>query len=151
MRLSNKEEREKRFKFLEHTADAYIEAYGESLKEAYENAAIAMFQVMTETSKVEPKDKESIEIEGKDLSSLLYSWLEELLVRHEIKNRLYSKFDIETIKVEKESYKLKAKIYGEDLNFSKHPSKTEVKAVTFHMMEINQARDSIIIRFVLDL
>ena len=142
---------ENRFKFLEHTADAYIEAYGASLEEAYANAAIAMFQVMTETSKVEPKNEELIEIECKDLSSLLYSWLEELLVRHEIKNRLYSKFDIERIKVKNESYKLKAKIYGEEFNFSKHPSKTEVKAVTFHMMEINQEVVPIRIRFVLDL
>jgi SHS2 domain-containing protein len=151
MRLSDKEEQEKRFKFLEHTADAYIEAHGTSLEEAYANAAIAMFQVMTETSKVEPKTEESIEVEGKDLSSLLYSWLEELLVRHEIKNRLYSKFHIEIIEFQKESYKLKAKIYGENFNSNKHPSKTEVKAVTFHMMEINQSGDQNRIRFVLDL
>ena len=151
MRLSDKEEREKRFKFLEHTADAYIEAYGASLEEAYANAAIAMFQVMTETSKVDPKIEELIEVEGKDLSSLLYSWLEELLVRHEIKNKLYSKFQIETIEAKRESYKLKAKIYGEDFNSNKHPSKTEVKAVTFHMMDINQSRGQNRIRFVLDL
>ncbi|WP_455278870.1 archease [[Eubacterium] cellulosolvens] len=151
MRLSDKEEREKRFKFLEHTADAYIEARGASLEEAYANAAIAMFQVMTDISKVEPKVEESIEVEDKDLSALLYSWLEELLVRHEIKNRLYSKFYIETIEAQKESYKLKAKIYGENFNSNKHPSKTEVKAVTFHMMEINQSGDQNRIRFVLDL
>ncbi|MFC1506587.1 archease [Thermoproteota archaeon] len=151
MRLSDKEEQEKRFKFLEHTADAYIEARGESLEEAYANAAIAMFQVMTETSKVEPKTEESIEVEGKDLSSLLYSWLEELLVRHEIKNKLYSKFHIEIIEAQRESYRLKAKIYGEDFNSKKHPSKTEVKAVTFHMMEIDQSGDQNRIRFVLDL
>ncbi|WP_455368760.1 archease [[Eubacterium] cellulosolvens] len=151
MQLSDKEEQEKRFKFLEHTADAYIEAYGVSLEEAYANAAIAMFQVMTETSKVDPKTEESIEIEDKDLGSLLYSWLEELLVRHEIKNKLYSKFQIETIEGKRESYKLKAKIYGENFNSNKHPSKTEVKAVTFHMMEINQSKDQNRIRFVLDL
>ncbi|TRO57124.1 archease [[Eubacterium] cellulosolvens] len=151
MRLSDKDEQEKRFKFLEHTADAYIEAYGESLEEAYANSAIAMFQVMTETSKVEPKTEESIEVEGKDLSSLLYSWLEELIVRHEIKNKLYSKFHIEIIEAQRGSYRLKAKIYGEDFNSKKHPSKTEVKAVTFHMLEINQSRDQNRIRFVLDL
>jgi SHS2 domain-containing protein len=151
MRLSDKEEQEKPFKFLEHTADAYIEARGESLEEAYENAAIAMFQVMTDISKVEPKIEESIEVEDKDLSALLYSWLEGLLVRHEIMNRLYSKFHIENIEAQKESYKLKAKIYGENFNADKHPSKTEVKAVTFHMMEINQSGNKNRIRFVLDL
>jgi SHS2 domain-containing protein len=82
---------------------------------------------------------------------LLYSWLEELLVRHEIKNKLYSKFHIDIIEDQRELYRLKAKIYGEDFNSKKHPSKTEVKAVTFHMMEIDQSGDQNRIRFVLDL
>ena len=38
----------KRFRFLEHTADAYVEAYGSSLEEAFENAALASTEVMTE-------------------------------------------------------------------------------------------------------
>ena len=40
----------KRFEFLEHTADAYIIAYGKDLAEAFENAALAMFEVMTNTA-----------------------------------------------------------------------------------------------------
>ena len=44
----------KRFEFLEHTGDAYIAAYGKTLEEAFENAALATFEVMTDVEKVEP-------------------------------------------------------------------------------------------------
>ncbi|MBS7626453.1 archease [Candidatus Bathyarchaeota archaeon] len=139
------------FRFLEHTGDAYIEAYGKSLSEAFANSALAMFEVMTDTSKVEPKIEESVEVEGHDLESLLYSWLETLLVRCDIENRLYSKFIVEILDGERERPSLKAKIYGEDYDPTRHTSKTEVKAVTFHMMEIKCSGGYWRLRFLLDL
>lgn len=131
--------------------DAYVEAYGSSLEEAYANAALAMFEVMTDASKVEPKIEESVEVEGDDLKSLLYSWLESLLIRYGIENRLYSKFVVEKIDIDNSHARLKASIFGEDFNHSKHPSKTEVKAITFHLMEIEHSEDKYRLRFLLDL
>lgn len=139
------------FKFLEHTGDAYIEVYGKSLSEAFANSALAMFEVMTDTSKVEPKIEESVEVEGHDLESLLYSWLETLLVRCDVENRLYSRFIVEISDDEGEHIYLRAKIYGEDYDPERHISKTEVKAVTFHMMEIKFLEGYWRLRFLLDL
>jgi len=45
------------FRFLEHTADVYVAAYGETLAEAFENAALAMFETMTDTENVKPQEK----------------------------------------------------------------------------------------------
>jgi len=87
----------KRFRFLEHTADAYIEAYGASLEEAFENAAAAMTDVMTELEKVEAKTEESFVVEAQDEPALLYSWLEELLLEFELKDKLYSRFEVSCI------------------------------------------------------
>ena len=55
-----------RFKFLEHTADAYIAAYGNTMEEAFENAALATIEVMTDTGKVKPEVEERVEIEAED-------------------------------------------------------------------------------------
>lgn len=131
--------------------DAYIEAYGSSLEQAYANAALAMFEVMTDTSKVEPKIKESIVVEGYDLKSLLYAWLEILLVRYGVENRLFSKFTVERINVNKGHLTLKAEAFGEDFDRERHPSKTEVKAVTYHLMEIEHSDTKCRLRFLLDL
>ena len=44
-----------KYKFLEHTADAKFQAFGATLEEAFSNAALAMFSVMTEPEKIKPK------------------------------------------------------------------------------------------------
>ncbi len=139
------------FEFLEHMADAYIAAYGRSLNEAFENAALAMFETMTDTSNVEPIVEEDIEIEGDDEQSLLYNWLEELLVRFEVENILYSKFKVLEIRKENGRLKLKAKVYGETFNPEKHKQKVGIKAVTYHRMEIEETSEGVTVKFILDL
>ena len=139
------------FEFLEHMADAYIAAYGRSLNEAFENAALAMFETMTDTSNVEPIVEEDIEIEGDDEQSLLYNWLEELLVRFEVENILYSKFKVLEIRKENERLKLKARVYGETFNTEKHKQKVGIKAVTYHRMEIEETPEGVTVKFILDL
>lgn len=140
-----------RFRFLEHRADAYIAAYGETLAEAFENAALAAFETMTDTSKVEPQHEESVEVEGFDESSLLYNWLEALLVRFDTDGRLYSKFKVLDIRKTRAGYRLDAKIRGERFDPGRHVSRVGVKAVTYHRMEIRKAPDKIEARFVLDI
>ena len=141
----------KKFEFLEHTADAYIAAYGRSLAEAFENAALAMFETMTDTAKVEPKIEDEIEVEGFDEQSLLYNWLESLIVKFEMTGNLYSKFKITDIEKTDGGFRLKAKVWGEQFNPEKHPQKVGIKAVTYHRMEIKKEPEKVTVKFLLDL
>jgi len=140
----------KRFKFLEHTADAYVETYGTSLEEAFENAAMATLDVMTELEKVEAKIEDAFEVEAPDEYALLYSWLEELLVKFELTGKLYSRFKISNIEKTPVGWKLKAKAWGEPYDPEKHPSKVGIKSVTYHQMEIVKKPRSVVVRFILD-
>ena len=54
------------YRFLEHSSDVYVEAWGESLEEAFENAGRAMFDAMTDISKVKPTIAVEVEAEGGD-------------------------------------------------------------------------------------
>jgi len=140
-----------KFKFLEHTADAYIAAYGKTLAEAFENAALAMFEVMTDTEKISTDMVDSVEVEAEDEYALLYSWLEALLVKFETKNMLYSKFEISNIEETADGFKVKAVVWGEKFNAKKHPQKVGVKAVTYHRMEIIKDIDKVALEFILDI
>ena len=102
-----------KFEFLEHTADIYVASYGKTMGEAFENAAIALFEVMTDIQSVESKLEESVLVTGRDELELLYNWLELLIVNFEIKNTLYSKFKILTLKKKPGVFSLTAKIWGE--------------------------------------
>ncbi|MBS7616872.1 archease [Candidatus Bathyarchaeota archaeon] len=139
------------FRFLEHTADIYIAAYGKNLAEAFENAAVAMFEVMTETAKVNPQIEDYVEVKAEDEYALLYSWLEALLVKSEINEMLYSRFEISELTRTAEGFTLKAKICGEKFNPKKHPQKVGVKAVTYHQMEIIKKPDETTVKFILDI
>ncbi len=141
----------RRFEFLEHTADAYIAAYGKDLTEAFENAALAMFEVMTEVEKVTPQIKDRIEAEGKDEYALLYNWLEAILVKSEIDKMLYSKFRIVAMDRTSKDLKVKGKIWGEKFDPKKHLQKVGVKAVTYHRMEIAQEPQKTTVKFILDI
>jgi SHS2 domain-containing protein len=141
----------KRFRFLEHTADAYVEAYGESLEEAFANAAVAMTDVMTEYEKVTPTEEASFTVEAQDEQALLYSWLEELLLAFELKGKIYSRFEVSEIKQTPNGLQLRAKAWGEPYDAKKHPSKVGIKAATYHMMEIKKQPDGVTLRFLLDI
>ena len=141
----------KGFRVLEHTADEYIMAYGASLAEAFESAALAMFEVMTDTGTVKPKEKENIEVKAEDEKSLLYVWLEELLIKFDAEGKIYSKFDVSRISRVGEDLFLEAAIWGETYDPDRHPAKTSVKAITYYRMEILKEEKKVTVKFILDI
>lgn len=126
-----------KIRFIEHTADIEFEAFGKSLEEAFENAALAMFEIMTNTKKVGSKIKKEIKIESEDLESLLYDFLEQFLIFHDSENLIFSKFKVRKIS-KNTKYKLEAEVWGEEFDPKKHESKTLVKAVTYHDLVIGK-------------
>lgn len=140
-----------RFEFLEHRADVYIAAHGETLEEAFENAALATFEVMTETEKVSLKFEEVVEVEGFDEKALLYNWLEMLLVKFDTKGYLYSDFSVEKVRRTATGLRLRAMIRGDKFRPSKHVQRVGVKAVTYHRMEILRETNRTTLKFILDI
>jgi SHS2 domain-containing protein len=149
--LEKTEKFEGKFEFLEHTADVYIAAHGATMEEAFGNAALAMFEVMTDTEKIATGHREAVEVEAEDEYALLYSWLEALLVKFEVNGMIYSKFEVHQIKENKEGFKLKATVHGEKYDPQKHPQKVGVKAVTYHQMEFIKEREKVTLMFILDI
>jgi SHS2 domain-containing protein len=140
-----------RFEFLEHTADVYVRAFGKTMEEAYENAALSMFETMTDSGKIAQTQEETLEVEAEDQYALLYNWLEALLVKVETEGMLYSKFQITDWSETAENFKIKAKVWGEKFNSKKHPQKVAVKAVTYHRMVVIRDADRVILEFILDI
>jgi len=125
-----------KFKFLDiTTADVAFEAYGKDLNELFANAALAMFEVMINTKQIEPKIERKVRIEGNDLQSLMFNWLNSLLVFVDSENLAFSKFEV---RIDEEKLKLEAICKGEEIKREKHETRTHVKAATYHQMEIKK-------------
>ena len=122
-----------KYEFIEHTADIGIKAYGGTLEESFANAALGMFEVMTDVSRVEPVGEYDVRVKAENLENLLVDWLGELLFLHETQDVLLSEFDVKI-----DDLSLDAKVRGEALNREKHELKDDVKAITYHMLEVNE-------------
>ncbi len=133
-----------KYKYLPHTADQYIEAYGSTLEEAFENVALGMENMMVQG--IEPKVKVEFEVQGKDEKELLYNFLDKLLFYKDTENLFFSKF-----KVKIEKNKLHATCFGESFDPSKHTSDIEVKAVTYHDLVIKKGDNNFIVKVLVDI
>jgi len=140
----------KKFEFLEHTADVYVRAYGTDLKEAFENAALALFETMTDTSKIEPRIEDEVEVEAEDEKALLYSWLQEWLIKFDLTGNLYSNFKVESLEKMPNGLKIKGKAWGEPFDPAKHVQKIGIKSITYHRMEIDKKPDRVTLKFIFD-
>lgn len=142
-----------KYEFFDVTADVGYRAYGKSLANAFENAAVAMFEVITDTSNVKPNIEKIIQLEAEDKYAILYDWLSELLFFHDSEYMVFSKFNVEiNSKVEdgEKKYLLKASAFGEEFDPDRHERRSEVKAVTFHMMDIKVDK-MFILQVILDI
>ena len=133
------------FQFFDHTADVGIKAWGKTLDEAFENSALAVFEIMTDTSKIEPKVSVDIEVDGYDLENLLYRWIESLLFYYDAELLIFGRFQVKI-----DGLKLKAKAFGERFDETKHERRTVVKAMTYHEMSI-KTNGNVEITFVVDI
>jgi SHS2 domain-containing protein len=127
----------KTYEFIDHTADVGAKAYGKTLSEAFENAAKAMFAIITDGSEIESVGQYNIELEAPDFEQLLVDWLSDLLFLNSAKNLVFGFFKVEINEKEK---KLSAKVFGEKFNISKHKIGAEIKAVTYHMLEVKRKK-----------
>lgn len=136
------------YRYLEHMTDAFIEVTGETLEEAFATAGIAVVDTIIDIKSVDKKTERKIKIESPDLNNLLYSWLEEIIILTITDGYAAASFQVQVAKSEK--YVLNATVRGEELDFEKHHFKLEIKAPTFHLMEIRPEKP-IVMRFLLDL
>lgn len=131
-----------KYRLLEHTADAMVEVFGADLGERFGNAAYAMFDQITDLSKVEPKGELKIKLVGDSREQLLVDFLQELLFVHDTEDLVFSEFVVRT-----DGKSLEASVRGESFDERRHPKRSVVKGVTYHRLEFNDAQGSLTILF----
>ena len=142
---------ERGFTFHDHPADITIECWAPSLNEAFAEAAKATFEVILDTSSVKPQKPVEISVNGTDLEELLVEWIGNLIALIDIKDQFYSKFEVQSIEKTTDGYSLKGLAWGETINHEQHDTKTEVKAMTYADMKIDQKSDRTTLWFTVDL
>ncbi len=134
------------YKFLSHTADVKFQARGETIEQAFSQAADALKESICRDIKVRENKKKEISVKGNDLEGLLYNFLEEFLFLLDAEDFLLA--GIENIKIDKQNFKLSATIIGDkasNYKFSNH-----VKAITYNEMFVKKQKNKWIVQVVID-
>ncbi len=134
------------FELIDHTADIGIQAEGEDLEEAFEEAGRAMFSIITDLEGIDQEESYDIEVTGTENESLLVNFLSELIYIFEVERLLFSDFELEI--EENKGLKLTGKGKGERIDLDKHELDTAVKAVSYHEIMVDPAGK---VRVILDL
>ncbi len=136
----------KKFRFLNHTADLGILVYGEDPKDLFTNAAEAFFSIITDLHRVGETTQRIVRVESSHLEDLMVQWLAELLYIHDVEGLLFKKFSIDEL----DSGVLKARVRGEPFDESRHVIKTQIKAVTYHQIQVREEKGKWRARVIFD-
>ncbi len=122
------------YKILEHTADIGIEVESLNLEKAFEEAALAMISLSIDINKVDKTIKKNFNLSAENYDSLLVKFLSEILYLFDAEQ-----FVPRYVKVKINGLTLNAELEGEKYNREKHGSYLVIKAVTYHMLMVDQA------------
>lgn len=118
--------------YKEHTADLAFEAYGTTLSELFENAALAFSNATIEDlDKVEPIEIEHIQLSSDSKEQLLIDFLEELVFIKDTKHLVFSEVKVHIHNPNGHPL-LEADCKGEQIDLNKHTIGNDVKAITYH-------------------
>ena len=121
-----------RYERLEHTADIMVRCFGKTMEECFANAAYALSDQMLDTSTVEELREFHIDVSGDDLEDRLFAYLSEVLFIIDSESVALCRFTVSF-----EGNRVIGDAYGEPYDPMKHHPKTEIKAVTYHMMSVD--------------
>ena len=131
--LSNLSESKLR-RITEHTADAGIEVEADSLPEAFHEASLAFTEIVTGGNLPQSKRSHDIELESTDLDSILVKFISNLIFLFDSDDFLVSSAKVE---IKSDSlFILKGTLFGDTYDQSEHGYGVEIKAVSYHLLEV---------------
>jgi SHS2 domain-containing protein len=139
------------FEFMDHTADVSVKSWGRNLKEAFSQTALSLMMTITPNlNKISPKIEKNIEVISEDKYALCFDFLSEFLYIFDVEDLVFSYVVVKSIRKIGEKYKLIAMAKGEPIDRDKHEIGTEVKAITYSFMNIEETENKVEINIVFD-
>jgi SHS2 domain-containing protein len=145
----------KRFETIDVSGDAGVRAFGTDLKELFVNAAMGMYELITDVAGIGETKAVGIGVTGDTVEGLLVSWLNELIFTFDTYGFLGKKIVFEElVAAETEGggpFRLRASVVGEDFDPERHEKRLLVKAATYHRLRIARIGDLFQVEVIFDI
>lgn len=149
-RFVNTELLMKKIRILEHTADIAVEVFAGDIEHLFIFAAEAWLTAVADTEKATSDEERDIMLSSSSLEVLLVDFLSELNYLLNTKKWIY--LDTEKISIKQNGkFTLIAKVKGTKLNENNVKLKNEIKAITFHQMNIEKIENGFITKIIFDI
>ncbi len=130
----------KTYEIINHTADVGLRIYGRNLEGLFLNAASAMFEIMLEQVKKRPIFGRTehmrflLNKQGNNIEEVFVAWLSELLYLFSAEGLVMEKANMHKLDLNC----IQAEVIGRAFDSDFERIKTEIKAVTYHELEIKE-------------
>jgi SHS2 domain-containing protein len=115
-----------------HAADVGVRGFGATAAEAFEQAALALTAIVTQ-SEVRPLARVEVVCEATDLELLFVDWLNTIIYEMAVRRMLFARFAV-TIK----GNRLDATLWGEPVDVARHAPACEPKGATYTALRVAQ-------------
>jgi len=138
---------QKKYRITKHQTELAVRISGNSQADLFANSALALFDVMTDPTAIEIKERISLEVEGNDRDDLMVNWMRELLYLYQGSGYLLKEFKIGQVK----DTIVKAEVCGEKIDPDRHEIKQEIAAVAFHKSRMEKTGNQWIAQVIFEL
>ena len=124
-----------RYEVIDHTAEAGITVYAATPSDLFETAAEGMMSLIVDAASVESRVWVERRVEAEDLEGLLVAWLNDLIAMLGAESFVPKVFVVDEVT----ETRLRATVHGEPVDPNRHRFRLDVKAATYHMLEISES------------
>jgi len=135
------------YRVIDHTADFGLHVMGADPADLFEKAGLAMFDVLTDVTVLKGSATQSIRVEGDGWPDLMVNWLRELLYLWSGEEKLVHSIQVEELK----ATALKAIVKFDTFRPACHRINNEIKAVTYHQIQVKPAGEGWEARIIFDM
>jgi len=116
-----------------HQADIGVRGIGDTVEQAFAEAAIALTAVVCSQDKIDPVEEVQIKCFAPDNELLLVDWLNAVIYKMSVRQMVFAKYQV---KIDGEN--LTARAWGEKCDPAKHETAVEAKAATYMCLSVHQ-------------
>lgn len=126
-----------RWEHFPHEADIGVRGFGNTVAEAFEQAALALTAAVTH-AEVRPLEPIEVSCATPDLELLFVDWLNTIIYEMAVRNMLFGRFVVAV-----EENRLHATLWGEAVDVARHAPACEPKGATYTALRVAREADGL--------
>jgi SHS2 domain-containing protein len=139
---------EQKYEIIDHTADIGIRVKGSSLEELFLHAAEAMFDILAQPKRsLFPAISYPVAVEAESVDELLVKWLQELHLAFDMRRLVLTHFWIDEI----DTARVMGGGKGMKFDDTRHRAGTQIKAVTYHRLKVEEVEGEWVAEVIFDI